>query len=294
MSGRSVLLLLGPNLNLLGDREPEIYGTDDARRPRGRRPGRGGRAAASSSSTSSPTTRATLVDAIHAARGRCAAIVINPGAFTHYAWAIHDALAAFDGPVVELHLSDPERPRALAPHVGGRPGGRRPPSRASGAPATRWRSPPPPTSWRLPDDRLPTFPPMDVAGPGSSACGRSSTAPAATPLLVTRLANIRYLTGFTGSAALLLVQPGPGRVRHRRPLPRAGRRAARRRRGRRRHRDPQRRAEGGRRRRAPSGVGPPRPGGRRRDLGPAARTPASGSPTPSWWPPRAWSTGSGW
>ena len=36
------------------------------------------------------------------------AIVINPGAFTHYAWAIHDALAAFDGPVVELHLSDPE------------------------------------------------------------------------------------------------------------------------------------------------------------------------------------------
>ena len=48
-----------------------------------------------------------LVDAIHAARGRCAAIVINPGAFTHYAWAIHDALAAFDGPVVEIHLSNP-------------------------------------------------------------------------------------------------------------------------------------------------------------------------------------------
>ena len=49
-----------------------------------------------------------LVDAIHAARGRCAAIVINPGAFTHYAWALHDALAAFDGPVVELHLSNPQ------------------------------------------------------------------------------------------------------------------------------------------------------------------------------------------
>jgi len=48
-----------------------------------------------------------LVDAIHAARNRCAAIVINPGAFTHYAWAIHDALATFDGPVVELHLSNP-------------------------------------------------------------------------------------------------------------------------------------------------------------------------------------------
>ena len=48
-----------------------------------------------------------LVDAIHAARGRCAGIIINPGAFTHYAWALHDALAAFEGPVVELHLSNP-------------------------------------------------------------------------------------------------------------------------------------------------------------------------------------------
>ena len=48
-----------------------------------------------------------LVDAIHGARGRCAAIIINPGAFTHYAWSLHDALAAFDGPVVEVHLSNP-------------------------------------------------------------------------------------------------------------------------------------------------------------------------------------------
>ncbi len=48
-----------------------------------------------------------LVDAIHSARTSCAAIVINPGAFTHYAWAIHDALAAFDGPVIEVHLSNP-------------------------------------------------------------------------------------------------------------------------------------------------------------------------------------------
>ena len=39
--------------------------------------------------------------------GRCAAIIINPGAFTHYAWAIHDALAAFDGVKVEVHISNP-------------------------------------------------------------------------------------------------------------------------------------------------------------------------------------------
>jgi 3-dehydroquinate dehydratase-2 len=48
-----------------------------------------------------------IVEAIHAARGVHSAIVINPGAFTHYAWSIHDALSAFDGPVVELHLSNP-------------------------------------------------------------------------------------------------------------------------------------------------------------------------------------------
>jgi 3-dehydroquinate dehydratase-2 len=48
-----------------------------------------------------------LVDAIQGARGRCAAIVINPAALTHYAWSLHDALASFDGPVVELHLSEP-------------------------------------------------------------------------------------------------------------------------------------------------------------------------------------------
>jgi 3-dehydroquinate dehydratase II len=47
------------------------------------------------------------VEAIHAARGRCGAIVINPGALTHYAWSLHDALAAYDGIVVELHLSNP-------------------------------------------------------------------------------------------------------------------------------------------------------------------------------------------
>jgi 3-dehydroquinate dehydratase II len=48
-----------------------------------------------------------LIDAIREARGRCAAIVINAAAFTHYAWGIHDALATFDGPIIELHISNP-------------------------------------------------------------------------------------------------------------------------------------------------------------------------------------------
>jgi len=104
---RTVLLLSGPNLNLLGDREPEVYGTetlDDHV------------AAATAQAETCGLTlehvqsnhEGDLIDAIHGARHRCAAIVINPGALTHYAWSLHDALAAFDGPVVELHLSDPE------------------------------------------------------------------------------------------------------------------------------------------------------------------------------------------
>jgi carbonic anhydrase/acetyltransferase-like protein (isoleucine patch superfamily) len=48
-----------------------------------------------------------LIDAIHAARGRCAAIVFNPGAFSHYAYALTDALAMFDGVKIEVHLSNP-------------------------------------------------------------------------------------------------------------------------------------------------------------------------------------------
>ena len=102
----TILLLHGPNLNLLGQREPEVYGT------------------ATLADHVATTTKAAaehgldvedlqsnhegdLVDAIHAARQRCAAIIINPGAFTHDSWAIHDALAAFDGVKVEVHLSNP-------------------------------------------------------------------------------------------------------------------------------------------------------------------------------------------
>ena len=48
-----------------------------------------------------------LIEAVHAARGRCAAVVVNAAALTHYGWSLHDALAAFDGVVVEVHLSNP-------------------------------------------------------------------------------------------------------------------------------------------------------------------------------------------
>jgi len=66
-----------------------------------------------------------LVDAIHAARGRCAGLVINPGAFSHYSYAIADALITFEGVKVELHLSNPSsreewrRRSVVAPYVTG-------------------------------------------------------------------------------------------------------------------------------------------------------------------------------
>ncbi len=103
----SVLLILsGPNLNLLGDREPAVYGTDtlddhiEAATEEAERYGLTVEHVQSNH-------EGDLVDAVHWARERAAAIIINPGALTHYGWSLHDALAAFGGPVVELHLSNP-------------------------------------------------------------------------------------------------------------------------------------------------------------------------------------------
>ena len=119
-----ILLVSGPNLNLLGDREPEIYGSDtledlvgDARVV--------AQAHGHSIDHIQSNHEGEIVDAIQAARSRCAAIVINPGAFTHYSYAIADALAAFDGPKIELHLSNPSareawrRTSVVAPVVTG-------------------------------------------------------------------------------------------------------------------------------------------------------------------------------
>ena len=103
---RVILLLHGPNLNLLGQREPEVYGTATL----ADHVATAAKAAAEHGfeiEDLQSNHEGDLVEAIHGARGRCAAIVINPGAFTHYSWAIHDALAAFDGVKVEVHLSNP-------------------------------------------------------------------------------------------------------------------------------------------------------------------------------------------
>lgn len=115
-----VLLLSGPNLNLLGEREPEIYGTATLEDHVA-----SARAVAEAHDLAlehfQSNHEGDLVDAVHGARGRCAAIVINAGALTHYGRSLQDALASFDGPIVELHLSNPaaredwRHPSVIAP-----------------------------------------------------------------------------------------------------------------------------------------------------------------------------------
>src|ERR1700741_2788149 len=102
----TILLLSGPNLNLLGEREPDVYGTTtlaelvDLARETAAKFGH-------ELEHLQSNHEGELVDAIHAARGRCAAIVINAGAFTHYAYVLTDALVAYEGVKIELHLSNP-------------------------------------------------------------------------------------------------------------------------------------------------------------------------------------------
>ncbi len=106
-----IALLHGPNLNLLGQREVDIYGTTTE-----------AELLALVEKTAAPhgitveffqsNHEGALVEHVHKARGRCDGIIINGGALSHYGWALHDALAAFDGAVIEVHLSNTGRREA--------------------------------------------------------------------------------------------------------------------------------------------------------------------------------------
>jgi len=102
-----VVLLSGPNLELLGQRQPEVYGTATL----------ADHVATASAAAKAhglelehfqSDSEAELVLAVHAARGRAAAVIVNAGAVSHYGWSLHDALATFDGPIIELHISNPD------------------------------------------------------------------------------------------------------------------------------------------------------------------------------------------
>ncbi len=102
----NVLLLHGPNLNLLGSREPEIYGTttlaDIETMVRHDVESQGGSLRAAQSNS-----EGALIDALHDAIGWADAAIVNPGGYTHTSVALRDAVASVSFPVVEVHLSNP-------------------------------------------------------------------------------------------------------------------------------------------------------------------------------------------
>ena len=105
---RTIMVLNGPNLNMLGTRQPEIYGRDTLADIKARLAARA-EAAGFAVSFRQSNHEGELVTWIQEARTTCAGIVINPAAYTHTSVAILDALLACDLPVIELHLSNPHR-----------------------------------------------------------------------------------------------------------------------------------------------------------------------------------------
>ncbi|MDQ6781862.1 MAG: 3-dehydroquinate dehydratase [Actinomycetota bacterium] len=108
-----ILLLSGPNLGLLGTRQPEVYGTSTLAEHVAAASEEAGRFGLVVDHVASDH-EGDLVTAVGRARvggagEHASAVIVNAGALTHYAWSLSDALAAFDGPVVELHLSNPHR-----------------------------------------------------------------------------------------------------------------------------------------------------------------------------------------
>ena len=100
-----VLVLNGPNLNLLGSREPGVYGHDTLEDIESLVSERAGEMGVQAGFVQS-NHEGVLIDTLHAASGSYDAVVFNPGAYTHYAYALRDAVAASQVPVVEVHLSN--------------------------------------------------------------------------------------------------------------------------------------------------------------------------------------------
>lgn len=100
-----ILVINGPNLNMLGTREPETYGTEtlnEINQWLSRQPDADGHEI----SWFQSNHEGDLIDQIHAAHSLFNGIIINPGALTHYSYALKDALASVKTPAVEVHLTD--------------------------------------------------------------------------------------------------------------------------------------------------------------------------------------------
>lgn len=112
---KMIYILNGPNLNLLGQRQPEIYGRETLADVEA--------ACAALGKTLGVEVKlfqsnheGVIIDTIHEARQKAAGIVINPGAFTHTSVAILDALNTFEGPVIEVHISNVHKREAFRHH----------------------------------------------------------------------------------------------------------------------------------------------------------------------------------
>lgn len=102
---KKILLMNGPNLNMLGIREPGVYGNDTLSSIEAEVIEYANERGASVDCFQS-NHEGALIDKLHEAHGSYDGIVYNPGAHTHYSWALRDAVAAIDVPVVEVHISD--------------------------------------------------------------------------------------------------------------------------------------------------------------------------------------------
>lgn len=112
---KPIYLLNGPNLNLLGKRQPEVYGRETLADVVAKCEGLAAELGLTLRALQS-NWEGQIIDWIHQARDEGAGIIINPGAFTHTSVAILDALNAFDGPVLEVHISNVHKREAFRHH----------------------------------------------------------------------------------------------------------------------------------------------------------------------------------
>lgn len=102
---KTIVIINGPNLNLLGEREPEIYGSQTLEElNREIEEYASGKELILKFYQSNH--EGEIIDILHSYRNDCDGFILNPGAYTHYSYAIRDAVAAVSPPVVEVHLSD--------------------------------------------------------------------------------------------------------------------------------------------------------------------------------------------